>query len=201
MRFPSAQMYGGALVAAADVAGQRLEDLAGVRADPLRPGPLCVLDCAGKGWQELRDAEDPSTHNPEQAERTAREVRRFLSRGAAAGDVAVITPYAAQARKLREMLRGELAAGLEIGTVDGFQGREKEVIVVDLVRSNDDGELGFLSDVRRANVALTRARRALLVIGDGTTLTRHPFYRALFEHAETTGAYLSAWNDEGEALE
>ena len=96
-----------------------------------------------------------------------------------------------------ERLEGLIdAAGLEIGTVDGFQGREKEAILVDLVRSNDEGEIGFLADTRRMNVALTRARRFLLVVGDGGTLGDHPYYRAFLEAAERAGAWLSAW-DEG----
>jgi superfamily I DNA and/or RNA helicase len=86
---------------------------------------------------------------------------------------------------------------LEIASVDGFQGREKEAIVLDLVRSNDDGDLGFLRDVRRMNVALTRARRFLLVVGDSATLARDSYYRAFIESAEAQGALLSAWADDG----
>ena len=71
--------------------------------------------------------------------------------------------------------------GLEIDSVDGFQGREKEAVVLSLVRSNPEGEIGFLADVRRMNVALTRARRKLLVIGDSATLADHPFYQRLLD--------------------
>src|SRR5262249_36837332 len=133
-------------------------------------------------------------------ERTAREVERLLSRGLAADQIAVITPYLAQVRLLRELLRVALEAGLEIDTVDGFQGREKEAVVVDLVRSNEQGEVGFLADTRRMNVAITRAKRFLLVLGDSGTLAQHPYYRAFIEHAESSGAYLSAWADEAEPL-
>ena len=73
-------------------------------------------------------------------------------------------------------MRDERAAGLEVGTVDGFQGREKEAVIVDLVRSNDHGEIGFLANTRRMNVALTRARRFLLVVADSATLGDHPYY-------------------------
>ena len=83
----------------------------------------------------------------------------------------MIAPYAAQVRLLRELLP---VPGLEIDSVDGFQGREKEAVVLSLVRSNAEGEIGFLADVRRMNVALTRARRKLLVIGDSATLSMHP---------------------------
>lgn len=122
------------------------------------------------------------------------EARRLLQRGLSPRDLAIITPYAAQAQRLREALEPELDLGLEVGTVDGFQGREKEAILVDLVRSNVSGELGFLTDVRRLNVAITRARRFLMVVGDTATLSRHPFHDALIQHAEATGAYLSVWS-------
>jgi ATP-dependent RNA/DNA helicase IGHMBP2 len=198
MAFPSASMYEGRLEAAPDVATRVLTDLAGVAEDPLRPGPFVFVDTAGTGWTESKNEADPSTFNPLQAARTIREVRRLLARGLSARDIAVITPYEAQARRLREGLREARAAGLEVGTVDAFQGREKEAIVVDLVRSNEAGELGFLADVRRLNVAFTRARRFLLVIGDGATLGGHPYHQAFVEHAESTGAWLSAWSDDGE---
>jgi superfamily I DNA and/or RNA helicase len=106
--------------------------------------------------------------------------------------VAVIAPYAAQVRLLREKLPIE---GLEIDSVDGFQGREKEAVVLSLVRSNQEGEVGFLSDVRRTNVALTRARRKLLLVGDSATLSVHPFYQRLFEYFEGIGAYHSVWEE------
>jgi ATP-dependent RNA/DNA helicase IGHMBP2 len=85
--------------------------------------------------------------------------------------------------------------GLEIDSVDGFQGREKEVVVLSLVRSNTEGEIGFLGDVRRTNVALTRARRKLLVIGDSATLSILPFYQRLFEYFEAIGAYQTVWEE------
>lgn len=78
--------------------------------------------------------------------------------------------------------------------MDGFQGREKEAIVISLVRSNTNGEVGFLADTRRTNVALTRARRKLIVIGDSSTLANHPFYRRLLDHFEREGAYGTVWD-------
>ncbi len=195
MAFPSASKYGGRLVAAPSVAAHTLEDL-GIAADPLRPGPLVFVDSAGKGWSEERATADASTSNPGHAERTAAEARRLLARGLLPGDLAVITPYAAQARLLRELLAGERDAGVEIGTIDGFQGREKEAVIVDLVRSNDDRELGFLADTRRMNVALTRARRFLLVLGDSATLGGMPYYASFLATVERLGAYVSAWSDE-----
>jgi superfamily I DNA and/or RNA helicase len=80
-----------------------------------------------------------------------------------------------------------------VDTVDGFQGREKEAVIVSLVRANEAGEVGFLADVRRMNVALTRARAKLVVVGDGATVSRHPFYERFLRHAEASGAWRSAW--------
>ncbi len=207
MRFPSTSKYGGALVAAPAVAGHSLDDV-GVRPDPERGHALWLLDTAGKDWGDRQgglgaadgDHADRSTWNPEQAERTAREVRRLLARGVAAEDVAVIAAYDAQVRRLRTLLAAERAAGLEIATVDGFQGREKEAVVVDLVRSNPDGVIGFLADTRRMNVALTRARRFLLVVGDSATLGEHPYYAAMIAAMDDLGAHGSAWADDGDVL-
>ena len=83
---------------------------------------------------------------------------------------------------------------MEVDTVDGFQGREKEAIVISLVRSNDEGEVGFLAETRRMNVALTRARRKLIVLGDSATLASHPFYARFLDHVQATGAYRSVWD-------
>lgn len=149
---------------------------------------------------KLSPGEDPSTMNPGSARRVAAEVRRLLSRGIAADQVAVIAAYHAQVRRLRELLAPERAAGLEIGTVDGFQGREKEAVIVDTVRSNDKGEIGFLGETRRMNVALSRARRFLLVVADSATLGGHPYYSALIAYTDEIGAHGSAWSDEADPL-
>jgi ATP-dependent RNA/DNA helicase IGHMBP2 len=121
-----------------------------------------------------------------------------LSRGLKPEHLAIITPYDAQARRLRDLLRD--VDDLEIDTVDGFQGREKEAVIVDLVRSNTDAELGFLRDTRRMNVALTRARRFLLVIGDSALLATHPYYAEFLESAEAYGTWTSAWTDDAEPV-
>ena len=195
MRFPSDSMYGGLLEAAPQVAARSLAQL-GVRADSLRAGPLVFIDSAGRGWEEERTADDPSTRNPGHAERVSAELERLLRRGMLPEQIGVITPYEAQARVLRGLLAEPRARGLEIGTVDGFQGREKEAIIVDLVRSNPDGQLGFLSDVRRMNVALTRAKRFLLVVGDSATLGGHAYYDAFLRTVEREGGWVSAWADD-----
>jgi superfamily I DNA and/or RNA helicase len=214
MTFPSRSMYDGALRAAPGVAAHTLDDL-GVRADPLRPRPLWLVDTAGKDWVEQRtelDAGsslnnmpafrfDPSTFNIGNAERVAAEARRLLSRGLPPTELAIIAAYSAQARRLREILRDERAAGVEVGTVDGFQGREKEAVIVDLVRSNETGDLGFLVNTRRMNVALTRARRFLLVVADSATLGDHPYYADFVAYADEIEAHGSAWSDDAEPIE
>jgi superfamily I DNA and/or RNA helicase len=213
MTFPSRTMYGDRLRAAPAVAAHTLDELA-VAPDPLRPGPLWLIDTAGKDWIEertdfdpggsLNNAPafhgDPSTFNAGNAERVAAEARRLLSRGLAPTEIAIIAAYSAQARRLRELLRAERAAGLEIGTVDGFQGREKEAVIVDLVRSNEHGEIGFLANTRRMNVALTRARRFLLVVADSATLGEHPYYAAFLSYVDEIDAHGSAWSDDAPPL-
>ncbi len=213
MTFPSRSMYAGRLRASPAVADHRLGDV-GVAEDPLRPRALWLIDTAGKDWIEQRtDFDpggslnnmpafhfDPSTFNSGNAIRIAAEARRLLSRGLAPSEVAIIAAYSAQARHLRELLRAERAAGLEIGTVDGFQGREKEAVIVDLVRCNDHGEIGFLSNTRRMNVALTRARRFLLVIADSATLGHHPYYARFLEYVDEIDAHGSAWSDDAPPL-
>lgn len=196
MAFPSESRYRGKLEAHPSVAGHRLEQLPGVAADPLRDAPLVLIDTAGKGWDDAQEQPGGSSYNEGQAARTEAEVRRLLGRGLAPVDLAVITPYDAQRRRLTEALAEVVAEGLEIGTVDGFQGREKEAIVVDLVRSNAEGNVGFVSDRRRLNVALTRARRLLMVIADTATLGRHADFAAFLEVVEARGAWISAWNDD-----
>ncbi len=192
MDFSSREFYGGELEADASVAGHRLVDLPGVRPEALTEEPVQFLDTAGAGYEEQREPDGESRFNPQEADVVCRKVRALLDAGVAPSDVAVIAPYAAQVRLLRERLA---VPGLEIDSVDGFQGREKEAVVISLVRSNTEGEIGFLADVRRLNVALTRARRKLLVVGDSATLAVDPFYTRLFEYFEQVGAYHTVWEE------
>lgn len=193
MTFPSGEFYEGTLQADATVRGHRLCDLPGVASSPLTESPVEFIDTAGAGYEEEKEPDGESRLNPQEAGLVRRKVEALLSTGLAPSDIAVIAPYAAQVRRLREELPID---GLEIDSVDGFQGREKEAVVFSLVRSNAEGEIGFLADVRRTNVALTRARRKLLVIGDSATLSVLPFYRRLFEHLEKTGAYRTVWEED-----
>ena len=119
---------------------------------------------------------------------------RLLSLGVKPEDIAVISPYVDQVARIKKEFRVE---GLEIKTVDGFQGREKEVVIVSFVRSNKSGEVGFLRDLRRLNVSITRARRKLVLIGDSQTLESEECYKRLIELAKERGGYKRVVGDEG----
>lgn len=186
MRFPSEALYGGALRAHPAVARHALDD-----------APLEVVDTSGRGFEEAAPPGSDSRENEGEAALCAAEVERVLALGVAPAEVAVIAPYDGQVQRLRALLSARVEQGLEVDTVDGFQGREKEAVVVSLTRANEAGEVGFLSDVRRMNVALTRARKKLVVVGDGATVARHPFYEAFLRHAQETGAWRSAWDRPG----
>jgi hypothetical protein len=193
MTFSSQQFYNGALVADASVRGHLLRDLPGVAGSELTETPVHFIDTAGAGYDEQTEPDGESRLNPAEAAVVCRQVHALLAAGVTADQVAVIAPYAAQVRLVREKLR---VAGLEIDSIDGFQGREKEAVVLSLVRSNNEGEIGFLADIRRMNVALTRARRKLVVVGDSATLSAHPFYQALCTYFQEIGAYHSVWEED-----
>ncbi len=192
MAFPSRRFYEGSLEAHASVRGHLLRDLPGVAPGPLTEMAVQFIDTAGAGYDEEVEPDGSSRLNREEARLVAGKVRSLLEARVRAEDIAVVAPYAAQVRLLGEMLR---VPGLEVDSVDGFQGREKEAVVLSLVRSNREGEVGFLADVRRMNVALTRARRKLLVVGDSATLASHPFYQELFAYFEEIGAYQTVWDE------
>ena len=104
-------------------------------------------------------------------------------------DVGVISPYRAQVQYLRHLFKKReffkpYRSLISVNTVDGFQGQERDIILISLVRANDEGQIGFLRDLRRMNVAITRARMKLIILGDASTMTRHPFYKKLFEYIE-----------------
>lgn len=195
MAFPSAEMYGGELRAHPDAATRTLAELLPDAA--LDAPPLLLIDTAGKGWDEELAPGSDSYRNPGEAELLLARLQLLLDAGLAPRDIAIIAPYSAQVMLLRERVHATqspaVAADLEIDSIDAFQGREKEAVLISLTRSGTAGSIGFLSDLRRINVALTRARRHLLVIGDSATLSAHPFYARLYAHAEARGAYRSAW--------
>ena len=193
MGFPSAEFYDRELVADESVIGHRLCDLPGVRAEPLTEDPVRFIDTAGASYDEELEEDTESRFNRQEAALAVKKVRGLLDAGVHQYQIAVITPYRAQVRLLRDLLTDVPA--VEVDSVDGFQGREKEVVVISLVRSNAEGEIGFLADTRRTNVALTRARGAVLVIGDSATLSNDPFYARLLTYCEGIGAYSSVWEE------
>jgi superfamily I DNA and/or RNA helicase len=131
--------------------------------------------------------------NPAEAEVTLMALQHYFSKIGKQRllddriDVGIISPYRAQVQLLRRLLMKReyfkpFRRMISVNTVDGFQGQERDVIVISLVRSNDEGQIGFLRDLRRMNVAITRARMKVIILGDRRTLTRHPFYRQLWKY-------------------
>jgi superfamily I DNA and/or RNA helicase len=102
---------------------------------------------------------------------------------------ALISPYSGQVNLAKQLL----PTSIRVSTIDSFQGQEMENIIISLVRSNDEGEIGFLKDHRRMNVAMTRAKEQLFIIGDSATLAIDPYFSKLFDHAEATNSYKSVW--------
>lgn len=190
MNFSSRQFYQGKLVADESVKKHCLADLEGVQKAPETEEVFLFLDTAGRGFEEKQEPGSESRYNPEESALVLREVKKLLELGVRAEDIAIISPYSAQVRLLTA---GRPDARLEVDSVDGFQGREKEVVVLSLVRSNMEGEMGFLADTRRMNVAMTRAKRKLLVVGDSATLSAIPFYQNFIQYAEAIGGYKSSW--------
>ena len=192
MDFSSQEFYNTTLRAAPSVANHLLCDLPNVTSNNLTSSAVQFIDTAGAGYEEETESDGQSRFNPQEADLACTKVQALLDAGVSAHDIALITPYAAQARHLRHQLSH---SNVEIGTVDGFQGREKEAIIISLVRSNEKSDIGFLADTRRMNVALTRARRKLLLIGDSATIAAHPFYQRLLDYFDSIGAYGSVWEE------
>ncbi len=190
MRFPSQEFYEGKLIADESVAKHVASELAGVAPSDLTSRPVTFVDTAGAGFDEVWNDMLESRENKGEAELAVKLLYELLGSGIKAKDVAILTPYTAQAKLLKTLVR---EPGLEIGSVDGFQGREKEAIILSLVRSSEAGQIGFLSDMRRLNVAITRARRCLIVVGDSATIGRHPVYARFVAHADELDSHRSAY--------
>ena len=190
MGFSSQHFYDNTLIADESVRRHVLSDLPRIQNDLVSDDPVTFIDTAGTGWQEELEPEGLSKRNPEEGRLVLKQVNALCEAGLAPSDIAVIAPYAAQVRWLRE---NAIYDQLEIDTVDGFQGREKEAVVISLVRSNAIGEIGFLSDARRMNVALTRAKRKMIIVGDSATLGSDKFFQSLLAWIEKTGSYRTAW--------
>ena len=187
MAFPSIEFYNGELVAHESVKSIKLSDIAPRKVDDpaLDDTPVVFVDTGGRFLEKVKSGSF-SKYNPEEAKIVKRLVKGLISMGVSPQDIGVITPYRDHEDYLKQKLKD-----VEIHTIDGFQGREKEVIILSLVRSNPDQEIGFLSDLRRLNVAITRARRKLIIIGDIKTLKSHNFYRKLISYIERNGKIVS----------
>ncbi len=192
MNFSSEQFYDGTLQSHGSVSGHVLTDLDYVDEQLVTIEPVTFIDSAGAGWDEELEPDGLSKRNIQEAELVLRKITELQDAGLRGRDIAVIAPYAAQVRWLRQNSPDER---VEIDTVDGFQGREKEAVIISLVRSNPEGEIGFLADARRMNVALTRARRKLIVIGDSATVGGNDFFAKLLEYFEFIGAYHTVWEE------
>ncbi|KAL1787993.1 DNA-binding protein SMUBP-2 [Sigmodon hispidus] len=191
-RWASEAMYHGQLTAHPSVAGHLLKDLPGV-ADTEDTGvPLLLIDTAGCGLSELDEGDNQSKGNPGEVRLVSLHIQALVDAGVRAGDIAVIAPYNLQVDLLRQSLSSKHPE-LEIKSVDGFQGREKEAVILTFVRSNRKGEVGFLAEDRRINVAVTRARRHVAVICDSRTVNNHAFLKTLVnyftEHGEVRTAF------------
>jgi ATP-dependent RNA/DNA helicase IGHMBP2 len=171
-----ADLYGGRLTDHPSVAGHLLTGLPRVEKNGLGSAAITWIDTAGAGLDEARDPISRSLYNAGEIRVITMAVQALFEQGVSPEDIGVIAPYTAQVQRLKAAL-----PGVEVATVNAFQGREKEAILCSFVRSNPDGELGFVADIRRMVVALTRARRFLLCVGDAATLGRHPAFEAVLE--------------------
>ncbi|KAF3822350.1 hypothetical protein GH733_007724 [Mirounga leonina] len=192
MRWASDTLYHGQLTAHPSVAGHLLRDLPGVAATEETSIPLLLVDTAGCGLFELEEEDDQSKGNPGEVRLVSLHIQALVDAGVQASDIAIITPYNLQVDLLRQSL-AHRHPELEIKSVDGFQGREKEAVVLSFVRSNRKGEVGFLAEDRRINVAVTRARRHVAVVCDSHTVSKHTFLKTLVDHFAEHGAVRTAF--------
>ena len=208
MAFSSEQFYGGQLEAHPSVRYAGLDAYDESFAPDL---PVEFLDTAGLGFLEITIPESRSTANPEEADLLLKRLTQLLqllepydqaeheqNHDQDRLTIGVIAPYRAQINYLKDAieenddLNGLLEHGmLSVGTVDSFQGQERDIIAISLTRSNNHGEIGFLSDIRRMNVGMTRARRKLLLVGDSSTLSSNAFFVDLLAYVKRIGGYRS----------
>lgn len=192
MQFSSQWFYHGSLQAAPQVAHQLVSPM---------DTPLTWIDTSNLGFGEHTGRHTPTRTNAEEARLLIQTLRDYVdSIGMPrllddAVDFGIISPYRGQVRLLRRMLRSQrglfpLRRHISIHTIDGFQGQERDVIILSMVRDNDAHNIGFLRDLRRMNVAITRARMKLIIVGNTDTLSRHPFYAQLIAHFEQYGNLL-----------
>jgi ATP-dependent RNA/DNA helicase IGHMBP2 len=197
MRFPSHYFYHNELIADETI---RTHALLTQNSTP-QP-PIDFIDTAGCGYSEAQDPETLSRYNNEEASLLIRHLERLITTIGTEDwkyTLGIITPYSAQVEQLKKLAEASeiitsIAHFITINTVDAFQGQERDIIAISFVRSNEKSEVGFLADIRRTNVAITRARKKVIMIGDSATLGTHPFYIDLLEYVQQKGFYDSAWN-------
>jgi ATP-dependent RNA/DNA helicase IGHMBP2 len=181
MEFSNRKFYENQLTAAAAVASRLLGQSI----------PVEFIDTAGCGFEEESGDGGDSRCNPEEVSLLRKHFDQLKQENQGNWSAAIISPYRAQV----ELLQKEFASapGVSVNTIDSFQGQERDVVYISLVRSNDKSEIGFLRDYRRMNVAMTRARMKLVMIGDSATLGNDKFFAELLEYVESIAGYRSAW--------
>lgn len=186
MNFSSINFYSGKLTAHKSVKHQRLSDLPGVTKNDLTTTALQLFDTKGRGYSEISNnsAGGPSYANIGEAALIINYVKRLLEFGIKTEDIAIISPYKYQTEILSLNL---LNKGISIKSVDGFQGKEKEVVIISLVRSNGEGRIGFLTESRRLNVAITRAKRHLVIVCDTETICKDKFLEDFINYLKENG--------------
>jgi ATP-dependent RNA/DNA helicase IGHMBP2 len=210
MGFSNEYFYGGALKAHESVGEKRLLSLENEAEIVNFFDPVLFIDTAGCSFEEKmvksKDSKNNqrslSKYNPEEALLVREHLLQFVEKfkEQALPSIAIISPYREQVNYLEEMIREDailsdkLSDNLTINTIDGFQGQERDVVYLSLVRSNAKNEIGFLSDYRRMNVAMTRARMLLVVVGDSATIGKNKFYEKFLDYCEKMGQYQTAWN-------
>ncbi|XP_015718818.1 DNA-binding protein SMUBP-2 [Coturnix japonica] len=192
MQWASSEMYDGRLSAHPSVAQHLLKDLPGITCTEETTIPLLLIDTAGCGLFELEVEDEQSKGNPGEVQLAGLHIQALVDAGVKAQDIAVVAPYNLQVDMLREHLCHKYPE-LEIKSVDGFQGREKEAVILSFVRSNRKGEVGFLAEDRRINVAVTRARRHVAIICDSRTVGSQAFLGRLLEHFRQHGQVHTAF--------
>ena len=176
MKFPNEEFYDNGLKSDSSVDDIKIRDILDSHQDEEALLFIDTSDIADNRERHLKDSK--SIVNEIEAEIAIRIADDYLSDGVNESDIGIISPYADQVKIIQENTE------IEVKTVDGFQGREKEIIIISTVRSNDKGNIGFLSDLRRLNVAITRAKRKLIIIGNKDTLITNPTYERLINFCE-----------------
>ncbi|KFM70475.1 DNA-binding protein SMUBP-2, partial [Stegodyphus mimosarum] len=192
MQWSSSELYDSKLQAHESVHSHLLSHLPGIESNDDTTVPLLLIDTAGCDLYELEAENEESKGNEGEANLVALHVENLIKSGLSPTDIAVITPYNLQVDLIKARFSAKYPK-LEIKSVDGFQGREKEAVVLSLVRSNDEGEVGFLSEDRRINVAITRAKRHLAVICNSDTVSHHKFLKSFINYCIENGEVRTAF--------